>query len=104
MELNPFLVVFIHLVFSTVCNSIFYVGFFFFNLLYFEEQTFFAMKDNDFNQALKCHSLGMWMLNASEEEKHHQHKPAGQPRSEAASVCGALIQHPDTEILQLPSQ
>lgn len=77
---------------------------FFFNLLYFEEQTFFAMKANDFNQALKCHSLGMWMLNASEEEKHHQHKPAGQPLSEAASVCGALIQHPDTEILQLPSQ
>lgn len=98
MELNPFLVVFIHLVFSTVCNSIF------FYLLYFEEQTFSVMKDNDFNQALKCHSLGMGMLNASEEEKHHQHKPAGQPRSEEASVCGALIRHPDIEILQLPSQ
>lgn len=77
---------------------------FFFYLLYFEEQTFSVMKDNDFNQALKCHSLGMGMLNASEEEKHHQHKPAGQPRSKEASVCGALIRHPDIEILQLPSQ
>lgn len=80
----------------------FYIVFFY--LLYFEEQTFSAMKDNDFNQALKCHSLGMWLLNASEEEQHHPHKPAGQPRREETSVCGALIQHPDTEILQLPSQ
>lgn len=50
---------------------------FLFYLLYFEEQTFSAMKDNDFNQALKCHSLGMWLLNASEEEKLHQHKQQG---------------------------
>lgn len=85
-------------------SALFATAFFFFYLLYFEEQTFSAMKDNDFNQALKCHSLGMWLLNASEEEELHQHKPAGQPRSGAAWVCGALIQHPDTETLQLPPQ
>lgn len=50
---------------------------FFFNLFYFEEQTFLTMKDNDFNQYVKCHSMGMKMLHARQEEKHHQHKPAG---------------------------
>lgn len=72
MELKPFLVVFIHLLFIAVCNSIFFLIFFF----YFEENIFPTIKDNDFNQYLKCHSMGMEMLNASQEEKHHQHKPA----------------------------
>lgn len=50
--IKTFFVVFIHLFFMTVCNSIF------FNLFYFEEQTFSTIKDNYFSQNLKCHSMG----------------------------------------------
>lgn len=61
--------------FLFICFTSLFATAFFFNLFYFEEQTFPIMKDNDFNQYMNCHSMGI--KHAGKEEKHHQHKPAG---------------------------
>ena len=95
MELKPFLVVFIHLSFITVCNSIFLS----FSLW---RTNFLCHKRQWFSSVSEMSLSGDVDAKCRREEKHHQHQPAGQPELYGLCLQSFPIQHRDIDLLYLP--